>query len=121
MKNSSSLVPHTSFLLVTLFLLLTLGKGLRFTHHHYTSSSFHGKGTHNGHQSHVNPQEGEKEEGDMRVYPTGSSLPDYCSHACGPCFPCKRVMVSFKCSVAESCPIVYRCTCKGKYYHVPSN
>lgn len=34
MKNSSSLVPHTSFLLVTLFLLLTLGKGLRFTHHH---------------------------------------------------------------------------------------
>ncbi|RRT40570.1 hypothetical protein B296_00043591, partial [Ensete ventricosum] len=23
---------------------------------------------------------------------TGSSLPD-CSHACGPCLPCKRVMV----------------------------
>ncbi|XP_030485779.2 EPIDERMAL PATTERNING FACTOR-like protein 6 [Cannabis sativa] len=55
----------------------------------------------------------------MEMYPTGSSLPD-CSHACGPCFPCKRVMVSFKCSV-ESCPIVYRCMCKGKYYHVPSN
>ncbi|RWV99383.1 hypothetical protein GW17_00037712 [Ensete ventricosum] len=51
---------------------------------------------------------------------TGSSLPD-CSHACGPCLPCKRVMVSFKCFVAESCPIVYRCMCKGKYYHVPSN
>ncbi|CAD5169832.1 protein EPIDERMAL PATTERNING FACTOR 2-like isoform X1 [Musa acuminata AAA Group] len=50
----------------------------------------------------------------------GSSLPD-CSHACGPCSPCKRVMVSFKCTVAESCPIVYRCMCKGKYYHVPSN
>ncbi|CAL9175409.1 unnamed protein product [Musa hybrid cultivar] len=47
----------------------------------------------------------------------GSSLPD-CSHACGPCSPCKRVMVSFKCTVAESCPIVYRCMCKGKYYHI---
>ncbi|KAJ8500941.1 hypothetical protein OPV22_011493 [Ensete ventricosum] len=50
---------------------------------------------------------------------TGSSLPD-CSHACGPCFPCKRVMVIFKCSLAESCPVGYRCTCDGKYYHVPS-
>ncbi|KAG5541660.1 hypothetical protein RHGRI_021482 [Rhododendron griersonianum] len=55
----------------------------------------------------------------MELYPTGSSLPD-CSHACGPCFPCKRVMISFKCST-ESCPIVYRCMCRGKYYHVPSN
>ncbi|KAK1266576.1 Protein EPIDERMAL PATTERNING FACTOR 2 [Acorus gramineus] len=54
------------------------------------------------------------------MYATGSRLPD-CSHACGPCFPCKRVMVSFKCSVAESCPIVYRCMCRGRYYHVPSN
>ncbi|KAL6213836.1 hypothetical protein ACLB2K_013275 [Fragaria x ananassa] len=48
---------------------------------------------------------------EMELYPTGtgSSLPD-CSHACGPCFPCKRVMVSFsKCSsTSESCPIVYR-------------
>ncbi|PKA47098.1 Protein epidermal patterning factor 2 [Apostasia shenzhenica] len=50
---------------------------------------------------------------------TGSSLPD-CSHACGPCSPCKRVTVSFKCSVAESCPIVYRCMCNGRFYHVPS-
>ncbi|KAK6116116.1 hypothetical protein DH2020_008385 [Rehmannia glutinosa] len=56
----------------------------------------------------------------MELYPTGSSLPD-CSHACGPCTPCRRVMVSFtKCSV-ESCPVVYRCMCKGRYYHVPSN
>ncbi|GFP79049.1 protein epidermal patterning factor 2 [Phtheirospermum japonicum] len=56
----------------------------------------------------------------MELYPTGSSLPD-CSHACGPCTPCRRVMVSFsKCSV-ESCPVIYRCMCKGKYYHVPSN
>ncbi|KAK8921105.1 Protein EPIDERMAL PATTERNING FACTOR 2 [Platanthera zijinensis] len=51
---------------------------------------------------------------------SGSRLPD-CSHACGACFPCRRVMVSSKCSVAESCPVVYRCTCKGRYYHVPSN
>ncbi|CAL9748153.1 unnamed protein product [Musa acuminata subsp. burmannicoides] len=54
------------------------------------------------------------------LYATGSSLPD-CSHACGPCVPCKRVMVIFKCSLAESCPVGYRCTCDGKYYHVPSN
>ncbi|WOG98918.1 hypothetical protein DCAR_0418264 [Daucus carota subsp. sativus] len=56
------------------------------------------------------------------LYPTGSSLPD-CSHACGPCTPCKRVMVSFKCSisVSEPCPVVYRCMCHGKFYHVPSN
>ncbi|RWR93053.1 protein EPIDERMAL PATTERNING FACTOR 2-like protein isoform X4 [Cinnamomum micranthum f. kanehirae] len=56
----------------------------------------------------------------MELVPSGSTLPD-CSHACGPCFPCKRVMVSYKCSVSESCPIVYRCMCKGRYYHVPSN
>ncbi|XWS21870.1 hypothetical protein CRYUN_Cryun30bG0092700 [Craigia yunnanensis] len=65
-------------------------------------------------------QEGVKEVLGMELYPTGSSLPD-CSHACGPCFPCKRVIVSFKCSISESCPIVYRCMCKGKYYPVPSN
>ncbi|RHN74525.1 hypothetical protein MtrunA17_Chr2g0311361 [Medicago truncatula] len=57
----------------------------------------------------------------MELYPTGSTIPD-CSHACGPCSPCKRVMVGYnKCSMAESCPMVYRCICKGKYYHVPSN
>ncbi|KAJ0975151.1 hypothetical protein J5N97_017116 [Dioscorea zingiberensis] len=50
---------------------------------------------------------------------TGSSLPD-CSHACGPCFPCKRVMVSFKCSVAESCAIIYRCMCReGTIRYLP--
>ncbi|KAG8043630.1 hypothetical protein GUJ93_ZPchr0458g22706 [Zizania palustris] len=54
------------------------------------------------------------------VYATGSSLPD-CSHACGPCSPCIRVMVSFKCSIAEPCPMVYRCMCKGKCYPVPSS
>ncbi|CAH2066814.1 unnamed protein product [Thlaspi arvense] len=52
---------------------------------------------------------------------SGSSIPD-CSHACGPCRPCKLVVVSSKCSASESeaCPVVYKCLCKGKYYHVPS-
>ncbi|GJN26288.1 hypothetical protein PR202_gb14209 [Eleusine coracana subsp. coracana] len=56
------------------------------------------------------------------VRATGSSLPD-CTHACGACSPCSRVMVSFKCSVAEPlpCPMVYRCMCRGKCYPVPSN
>uniref|UniRef100_A0ACD5UUA4 Uncharacterized protein n=1 Tax=Avena sativa TaxID=4498 RepID=A0ACD5UUA4_AVESA len=64
----------------------------------------------------------EKTEGLMQeeVYATGSSLPD-CSHACGACKPCSRVMVSFKCSIAEPCPMVYRCMCKGKCYPVPSS
>ncbi|KAH0680082.1 hypothetical protein KY284_021167 [Solanum tuberosum] len=85
--------------------------------------SYHGKGTNKDNQNHVHLKEEKKGDHDvlgMEMYPTGSSLPD-CSHACGPCFPCKRVMVSFACSIAESCPIVYRCMCKGKYYHVPSN
>ncbi|KAF8104136.1 hypothetical protein N665_0178s0020 [Sinapis alba] len=61
----------------------------------------------------------EKRGVEMEMYPTGSSLPD-CSYACGACSPCKRVMISFQCSVAESCSVIYRCTCKGRYYHVPS-
>ncbi|KAI3431933.1 uncharacterized protein J3R85_007810 [Psidium guajava] len=59
-----------------------------------------------------------KEEVGTELFPTGSSLPD-CTHACGPCVPCKRVIVSYRCTT-ESCPVVYRCMCKGKYYHVPS-
>ncbi|PVH35922.1 hypothetical protein PAHAL_7G307600 [Panicum hallii] len=56
------------------------------------------------------------------VRATGSSLPD-CSHACGACSPCSRVMVSFQCSAAEPlpCPMVYRCMCRGKCYPVPSS
>ncbi|CAD6259380.1 unnamed protein product [Miscanthus lutarioriparius] len=56
------------------------------------------------------------------VRATGSSLPD-CSHACGACSPCSRVMVSFKCSASEPlpCPMVYRCMCRGKFYPVPSS
>ncbi|EFH67351.1 hypothetical protein ARALYDRAFT_891031 [Arabidopsis lyrata subsp. lyrata] len=38
----------------------------------------------------------------MEMYPIGSSLPD-CSYACGAYSPCKRMMISFQCSVAESC------------------
>eukprot|EP01018_Ginkgo_biloba_P027180 Gb_00388 [translate_table: standard] len=51
----------------------------------------------------------------------GSALPD-CSHACGRCSPCRRVTVSLKCSLlaeAESCPMAYRCMCRGKPFPVP--
>ncbi|KAF8091385.1 hypothetical protein N665_0446s0005 [Sinapis alba] len=51
---------------------------------------------------------------------SGSSIPD-CSHACGPCRPCKLVVVTSTCSSSEACPVVYKCLCKGKFYHVPSN
>ncbi|KAL0432731.1 UNVERIFIED_CONTAM: protein EPIDERMAL PATTERNING FACTOR 2 [Sesamum latifolium] len=104
---------HTFSIIVSvLVLLLTSTEGLRPYHF-----AHHSKGTHKGEQSHMHIKEGEI---GMELYPTGSSLPD-CSHACGPCTPCRRVMVSFtKCAV-ESCPIVYRCMCKGRYYHVPSN
>jgi len=51
---------------------------------------------------------------------TGSRLPD-CAHACGPCSPCRRVIVSFRCALAsESCPIAYRCLCRGRFFRVPS-
>ncbi|RAL45729.1 hypothetical protein DM860_009593 [Cuscuta australis] len=85
-----------------------------------------GNGLHNGNNNQQEEEERNGRRGEvayptaMAIRGTGSSLPD-CSHACGACFPCKRVMVSFKCSVAESCPVVYRCMCRGKYYHVPSN
>ncbi|RZC43916.1 hypothetical protein C5167_036861 [Papaver somniferum] len=77
-----------------------------------------------GDQSYIIPKKlgvNNKEEVAVEMYPTeGSSLPD-CSHACGPCFSCTRVMVSFRCASTEYCPVVYRCMCKGRYYHVPSN
>ncbi|CAL9217350.1 unnamed protein product [Arabidopsis halleri] len=70
-------------------------------------------------QTHHKKEIGKKGGVEMEMYPTGSSLPD-CSYACGACSPCKRVMISFQCSVAESCSVIYRCTCRGRYYHVPS-
>ncbi|MCL7023431.1 hypothetical protein MKW94_012499 [Papaver nudicaule] len=51
----------------------------------------------------------------------GSSLPD-CSHACGSCFPCRLVMVSFVCEAldeAETCPMAYKCMCRSRSYPVP--
>ncbi|KAJ9167117.1 hypothetical protein P3X46_021792 [Hevea brasiliensis] len=99
---------HKIFLLVLIFMALMILVTLR------KQVALNGD-----EQSYRYPKLGAREKLGMELYPTGSSLPD-CSHACGPCFPCKRVMVSFKCSIGESCPIVYRCMCKGKYYHVPS-
>uniref|UniRef100_A0A0A8ZDB5 Epidermal patterning factor-like protein n=1 Tax=Arundo donax TaxID=35708 RepID=A0A0A8ZDB5_ARUDO len=64
----------------------------------------------------------EAEELLMKERPaTGSRLPD-CTHACGPCSPCRRVVVSFKCAqgASESCPIAYRCMCRGRFFRVPS-
>jgi protein EPIDERMAL PATTERNING FACTOR 1/2 len=51
---------------------------------------------------------------------SGSRLPD-CLHACGACSPCRRVIVSFKCaeSASESCPMAYRCMCRGRFFRVP--
>ncbi|KAG6419967.1 hypothetical protein SASPL_116481 [Salvia splendens] len=97
-------------IVLILFLLLPCGQALRPYHFAHRSRDANYKGEKNG-------QEGEL---GMELYPTGSSLPD-CSHACGACSPCRRVMVSFNKCAVESCPIVYRCMCKGKYYHVPSN
>ncbi|KAK6246510.1 hypothetical protein QQP08_022251 [Theobroma cacao] len=117
--NSLSLRVAGQMLVLTFLMVSLATDSLRVPPHDH-HASIHGKATKFGDKGQMHPQEGEKEELGMELYPTGSSLPD-CSHACGPCFPCKRVMVSFKCSIAESCPIVYRCMCKGKYYHVPSN
>ncbi|KAF7139172.1 hypothetical protein RHSIM_Rhsim07G0198700 [Rhododendron simsii] len=120
---------HTFFTISILFMVLTVTKSLLPHHCPLISdfdefsldipSTFNGKGTYARDDSDKYHENGAKVELGMELYPTGSSLPD-CSHACGPCFPCKRVMISFKCST-ESCPIVYRCMCRGKYYHVPSN
>ncbi|KAK3025689.1 hypothetical protein RJ639_042029 [Escallonia herrerae] len=55
--------------------------------------AYRAKGSMNEDQTQIRHQDqGIKEELEMELYPTGSSLPD-CSHACGPCFPCERVMV----------------------------
>ncbi|KAK1683638.1 hypothetical protein QYE76_044486 [Lolium multiflorum] len=66
-------------------------------------------------------QEGDAEQTSLKERAVaGSRLPD-CGHACGPCAPCKRVMVSFRClHDAESCPLAYRCMCRGKFFRVPT-
>ncbi|XP_038885051.1 protein EPIDERMAL PATTERNING FACTOR 2-like [Benincasa hispida] len=117
--KSFPLVAHTSILFGIFFIILMNGRSLDATTR-WDHMSFNAEDTHRAVDNSRHEQEKTEEVLGMELYPTGSSLPD-CSHACGPCFPCKRVMVSFKCSVAESCPTVYKCMCKGKYYHVPSN
>ncbi|KAK6940106.1 hypothetical protein RJ641_029637 [Dillenia turbinata] len=114
---STSLGSHRVLLALVLFMVLTDSMSMRLLPHQLSS---HEIGAHGGHPQPLKFKEAPRENLGMELYPSGSSLPD-CSHACGSCFPCKRVMVSLKCSIAESCPIVYRCMCKGKYYHVPSN
>ncbi|KAL8486982.1 hypothetical protein ACS0TY_023138 [Phlomoides rotata] len=106
MKMSTT---NTFSILSFLFFIFITAQALRPYHFGQQSRS----------RSRVGSEEGHMEIG-MELYPTGSSLPD-CSHACGACTPCHRVIISFNKCAVESCPIVYRCTCKGKYYHVPSN
>ncbi|KAF5749326.1 protein EPIDERMAL PATTERNING FACTOR 2-like [Tripterygium wilfordii] len=125
-----SLGAHLYIVLVLIFTAFLVVKSNRLlpTQHAPNSSDEEGVSNidHGQDKSHYFKRESRKEEEEegavgMEQYPTGSSIPD-CSHACGACFPCKRVVISFKCSTSiESCPIVYRCMCKGKYYHVPSN
>ncbi|XP_008804498.2 uncharacterized protein LOC103717771 [Phoenix dactylifera] len=107
-----------AFLVTILLLLSAMGESLGLSTDAATSSN--GRRSLKEHKNQMMPQKWDDNYLLKGLFSTGSSLPD-CSHACGPCFPCKRVMVSFKCSIAESCPIVYRCMCNGKYYHVPSN
>ncbi|XP_016472182.1 protein EPIDERMAL PATTERNING FACTOR 2 [Nicotiana tabacum] len=118
MVTTTSSIGFLTLSIVTLVLML-VGSTQSLRPYHFT---YQGKGTKMDKQNHIVhlKEERKRDQLGMALYPTGSSLPD-CSHACGPCFPCKRVMVSFECSIAESCPIVYRCMCRGKYYHVPSN
>ncbi|KAG5000439.1 hypothetical protein AAZX31_08G166400 [Glycine max] len=111
--STFSLGTHKFLLIVVFFTVISIGWSLRVIPNHDKLASLQEE------KATIRDKKEEENMG-MELYPTGSTIPD-CSHACGPCSPCKRVMVSFKCSIAESCPIVYRCTCKGKYYHVPSN
>ncbi|KNA16855.1 hypothetical protein SOVF_083820 [Spinacia oleracea] len=98
-----------------MFVLLTITLTTHSNPKHY----IHKRTIADGDPSHSNRKGLAREELGRELYPMGSSLPD-CSHACGVCSPCKRVMVSFRCA-SESCPIVYRCMCNGKFYHVPSS
>nr|XP_043618436.1 protein EPIDERMAL PATTERNING FACTOR 2-like isoform X2 [Erigeron canadensis] len=113
MKYVHSLIYSTWFVAIIIVLILNHGESLPL---HQLERE---KITHANHPifKHSPIKEGEHVE----LFQSGSGIPD-CSHACGPCFPCKRVMISYKCGTAtESCPVIYRCFCRGKYYHVPSN
>ncbi|OIW21780.1 hypothetical protein TanjilG_10803 [Lupinus angustifolius] len=116
MSTTFSLGTHKCFLIVIFFMVVSIAWSLRVTpNHHVKLINLQAEKA-----AFNNKKEEAKVYFGMELYPTGSTIPD-CSHACGPCSPCKRVMVSFKCSIAESCPVVYKCVCKGKFYHVPSN
>ncbi|CAL0310779.1 unnamed protein product [Lupinus luteus] len=117
MSHIFSLGARKSLLIVIFFMVVSMGWSLRVT------PNLHIKLINNLQQEKAavtHKKEESKVEIGMELYSTGSTIPD-CSHACGPCSPCKRVMVSFECSIAESCPVVYKCACNGKFYHVPSN
>ncbi|KAK7317494.1 hypothetical protein RJT34_01779 [Clitoria ternatea] len=111
--STFSLETYKFFLLVSFFMLLSNGWSLSVIPPHAKLNNVQ-------EEKAAIEEKGAKKDMGMELYPTGSALPD-CSHACGSCFPCKRVIVSYKCLIAESCPVVYRCMCKGKFYHVPSN
>ncbi|MED6208247.1 hypothetical protein PIB30_043295 [Stylosanthes scabra] len=115
--STFSVGTHKSFLILIFFMVVSIGWSLRgIPNHVELNDDLQEEAAATAVR---NKKEEAKEEFVLleQSSTTGSSIPD-CSHACGPCFPCKRVMVSFKCSsIAESCPIVYRCICKGKYYH----
>ncbi|KAJ4963668.1 hypothetical protein NE237_023607 [Protea cynaroides] len=107
MKFFSPFVAYTAFFLAAILLgFPTTSRSIRVALPDKTAVSFKSQpGSTSG-----TSKEKLEELGMEMSFPTGSSLPD-CSHACGPCSPCKRVMVSFDCSnSAESCPIVYRFT-----------
>ncbi|KAE9620823.1 hypothetical protein Lal_00019813 [Lupinus albus] len=110
--STLSLRIHKIFLVVIFLMVLCIGWSLGVTHNHVKLMKLQ--------EEKVTIKEEEEEDMGVKLYPGGSNLPD-CSHACGSCFPCKRVIVSYKCLIAESCPVVYKCMCKGKYYHVPAN
>ncbi|KAI3996318.1 hypothetical protein MKX01_026786 [Papaver californicum] len=122
MKNSISFGSYNVLLATICLSVFAFSGSFRLTHG-MTVRSSDGE-VDRGDRSYIIPKKlgvNKKDEVGMEMYPTGgSSLPD-CSHSCGACFPCKRVMVSFRCASTESCPVVYRCMCKGRYYHVPSN
>ncbi|XP_074284344.1 uncharacterized protein LOC141608924 [Silene latifolia] len=109
-----------SILVLITLMLITLGPPTYSTPQHGVVGILHKSSSMiKGDSSKAHQKGNSGEELGKELYPMGSSLPD-CTHACGVCSPCKRVMVSFRCA-SESCPVVYRCLCKGKYYHVPSS
>ncbi|KAG9135000.1 hypothetical protein Leryth_023085, partial [Lithospermum erythrorhizon] len=111
--NPSIWIQNLSLVALLLMLLSTTTqchKPYKFTYHHGKEIDSDGHG-----HMYQKGKEVAKGEIGMELYPTGSNLPD-CTHACGPCTPCIRVMISFTCAV-ESCPVVYRCSyAKGEYY-----